>query len=362
MHTLSSQNDHDLQGIENPMVSRSGKTSNSILPYYHLLSPFQLTFITFHPEDLENYFFITSLAPDFMTYSALEKNEIERYLTAKTHQHNFYELLFVLEGTLFQKIENQRHLYTPGSCCLLNRNVKHTEEYSTDFRAIFLEMSEEFLQEIFASLSLSYFEVEKEHKTTQLEEFLSQNIYNSQNYDKNYIDLIPVQDSTWITQNVHNLFEQMTFEILNPHFGSSFLIKGLFFKLLHILSDPVNYETTPVKIGTMAENFIFNKISELMSNTNGRITRSELSHTLNYSGVYLNNITKKYTGLSIFEYGMTFCMKKAIELLLDTSISISEAALELGFSNRSHFYKIFQETYHITPAEYRKKYSTDKHL
>lgn len=361
MHTLSSKKSHDLRDIDNPMVSRSTKSSNSILPYYHLLSPFQLTFITFHPDDLENYYFITELAPDFMMYTALKKNEIQRYLTDKKHQHNFYELLFVLEGSLFQKIENQRHLYTPGSCCLLNRNVQHTEEYSTNFRAIFLEMSEEFLQEVFASLSLSYFNVEKEHKPTQLEEFLSQNIYNNQSYDKNYIDLIPVQDSTWITQNIHNLFEQMTLEILNPHFGSSFLIKGFFFKLLHMLSDPSNYETTPVKIGTQTENIIFNKISELLSTTNGRITRSKLSETLNYSGVYLNNITKKYTGLSIFEYGMTYCMKKATELLLDTSVSISEAALVLGFSNRSHFYKIFQETYHVTPAEYRKKYNMDRH-
>lgn len=230
----------------------------------------------------------------------------------------------------------------------------HTEEYSSDFRAIFLEISEEFLREIFDNLSLCYFEAEKEHKRTKLEEFLFQNIYAEKIYDKNYIDLIPIHDDAWVIQHVHNIFEQITGELLTPHYGSSFLIKGLFFKLLHLLSDPDNYETTPVSIGTQSENRLFNEITKLMTDRNGRITRSELSEQLNYSGVYLNNITKKYTGLSIFDYGMTFCMQRAKELLLDTTMSISDIALSLGFSNKNHFYKLFCETYDMTPAEYRK--------
>ena len=94
-----------------------------------------------------------------------------------------------------------------------------------------------------------------------------------------------------------------------------------------------------------------------MVQTNGRISRQELVSSLHYSGVYLNNIVKKYTGLSIYDYGMTFCMKKTAELLVSSDLSISEIASSMGFSNRTHFYKVFQGTYHMSPYEYRKKHT-----
>ncbi|MGE9965791.1 helix-turn-helix domain-containing protein [Fusicatenibacter saccharivorans] len=52
---------------------------------------------------------------------------------------------------------------------------------------------------------------------------------------------------------------------------------------------------------------------------------------------------------------MTFTLKKAEHLLSDTTASISSIALQLGFNNRTHFYKIFKGKYGITPGEYREK-------
>ena len=68
-----------------------------------------------------------------------------------------------------------------------------------------------------------------------------------------------------------------------------------------------------------------------------------------------NTIVHKYTGMCLYDYGMTFTLKKAEHLLSDTTASISSIALQLGFNNRTHFYKIFKKKNGIPPGEYRKK-------
>ena len=100
--------------------------------------------------------------------------------------------------------------------------------------------------------------------------------------------------------------------------------------------------------------------SNLLEDTDGRISRSELEQILNYSGNYLNTIVKKYTHKCLFDYGQTFCMKKAATLLKETTSSISEIMEELHFTNTTHFYKCFKEHYHMTPNQFRIS-SKNKH-
>ena len=355
MYHFHSLETTDIKTLKEFLITNT--KDDSIPSLYQLKPPFQLYFLTFHPEDKENFYLTTTISPDFSIYFSQSKEEVMPYLTNSMHHHDYYELLFVLDGELYQNIENKRHLYTTGSCCLLNKKVQHTEEYSTDFRAVFLQLSDSFIHELHRNLSFNFFKIEKEHSSTFLEEFLVANLYESGNSTKNYIDFIPVQDNPWIIKNIHNIFELITIESLAPSIGSSSVIMELFCKLFHLLNSSENYMTTPMQIGTDAENRIYDMITDAMVQTNGRISRQELVSSLHYSGVYLNNIVKKYTGLSIYDYGMTFCMKKTAELLVSSDLSVSEIAASMGFSNRTHFYKIFQETYHMSPYEYRKKHT-----
>ena len=333
--------------------------NSSFNQYYHLTSPYNAVIETYRSDLDQPYFKISSFSPEHTSHSLIDATELlEKMKNRPLHQHDFFELLFVVDGTLYQNIENRRHLYIPGSCCLLNKNVRHTEEYSTDFRVIFFQFSDHFIKEIFSALSMNYFKAERDHKQTQMEQFLQQNLLNPGHTWKNYIDFIPTNDADWTVQNVHSIFEQITRELLSPQFGSSAAITSLFFKLFHLLDQPKYYQTSPVKIGTDSENLLFQKITRLMEKSNGRMSRHELESSLHYSGDYLNKIVKKYTGLAIFDYGMTFCMKRASSLLQYSNMTISEIARQLGFSNRTHFYKVFQNTFSLTPSEYRRVYRT----
>jgi AraC-like DNA-binding protein len=332
-------------------VSSSGKYD-----YYQLNAPFILQFETSHPESEDSALIFTTLAPEASFYSlqTLDDKNINTKVS-HLHQHDYYELVFVLEGEMYQIIEQHRHLYTAGSCCLLNRNIRHTEELSTDFRAAFLAMSYDFLHDLFRSDQTRYFDIERNRSETILEKFINTSFSTSTQNEKGYIDFILENNIEWVHKNIHDIFEQISNHIINPEVGSSLIIKGLFYRLLHLLDTSKDYRTTPIRLGTEAEAILFNEITKLVKETNGRITRSELEKVLNYSGDYINKIVKKFTGLNIFDYGMTYCLNEAIKLLIETNLSVTEIATKLNFSNRAHFYKQFQNSYGMTPKEYRKK-------
>ncbi len=355
---FSSLNEKNIDSIRHLSPAFSTSNTDTTLLRYHMDAPFRLEFYTFHPDDPDHYFAMTSLSPDEFFYSALTRQESQKKLEkAKLHQHDYYEFMFVLSGEVYQIIENKRHLYTAGSCCLLNKNVFHTEEHSTDYRIVFLDISDFFMRSLFADFSLCYFDIEKEHTSTGFETFLSRIFNRNDTNEKGYIDFIPKQNEPWLTAHIHGIFEELTKELLNPQLGSSSMIKGQISKLLSLLNQPENFENTPVQIGSDKENALFQELENIMITTNGKISRTDLEAELHYSADYINKICKKYTGLSLYYYGMSFCMQKAASLLLETSLTIEEIALSLGFNNRTNFYHQFKTVYHQSPAAYRKRFA-----
>ena len=335
-----------------PGPGRSGQASG-----YRLDKPLRIQLISYQPDSPEHYYTMTSLEPDLTVYMTMEKHEAGAILSSALHHHDFYELMFLLEGNVYQKIENQRHLYTAGSCCLLNRNVRHSEEYLEEygpFRLLFLQISEKYLKLIHDVFSMQLFQFEQKEELTDLEQFLRLNLSDGFSGEKDYVDFIPKKDMTWITANTHRLFDELTGELLAPAAGASFRMASLIVQLLQLLVSKENYTTAPVRIGSAKENELFEEIETYMELSHGRISRNELSQILHYSGSHMNRIVQKITGLSISEYGTSICMKEVARLLRTTDMPIQEIAQEMQFSNRTHFYQKFGEIYHMTPAQYRK--------
>ena len=45
------------------------------------------------------------------------------------HHHEHLEIMYVLSGSVTHKIEDKVYTYQSGQCCLMNKNIKHCEEY-----------------------------------------------------------------------------------------------------------------------------------------------------------------------------------------------------------------------------------------
>lgn len=80
----------------------------------------------------------------------------------------------------------------------------------------------------------------------------------------------------------------------------------------------------------------------------------ELARFSGMSESKLKRLFKQIFGLSVYTYYQTFRINEAAYLIKEQKLSVSEAGLRLGFTNLSHFSRIFEKQMGHKP----KKYST----
>jgi AraC-like DNA-binding protein/mannose-6-phosphate isomerase-like protein (cupin superfamily) len=319
---------------------------------YQIKVPFQITFISCSgglPQDLLS---ITTLSGQHdCHYQQTLSVHHKQYGAKNLHLHDYFELLVVLEGTIGQMIEDKEYFYTPGSCCLINRSLYHLENYTDRAKVLFIGFSVDFIKELFEQCNTADFPQEKEILNSSFYKFIMDDIKNPGS--KTYLDFIPALGNQTSVQMLHDVNTSIMEVMLHPTFGATHQIKGLFSLLIASLSNPEYFHCSKILLEENSDVLIFARISHLIEERSGRVTRDELSRQLNYSGDYINRIVNKFTGLCLFDYSMNFCMKKAADELLHSKKTIGEIANDLHFSNRTHFYKLFKEKYGMTPKEFR---------
>ena len=91
--------------------------------------------------------------------------------------------------------------------------------------------------------------------------------------------------------------------------------------------------------------------------TNLSLNLKELSQSLNVHPAYLSREFSKYfDDLSFGEYIRKLRIEKAMQLLEDPKYSLAEIAYLTGFSDQSHFNRIFKKHTGKNPSEHRKSF------
>ena len=276
-----------------------------------------------------------------------------RLLTRPQHGHSFIEIMFVLSGTLTNEVGEQVYTYKKNDCCIMNRNMNHSERFDTDHQVLFLMVSDELLAELLRTA-----ELEQSPQGRRLAASLIGQIAGTTGseevMDKVYLDCFPVLPEAQIDAVTVPLFNDLLIKLIEQPVGYTYQVKGNLLALLNLLLDPALYSVEKISASYRPQEFIYTKIDHLMKASRGRYTRDQLSEQLHYTGEYINRIVKRYTGQSITDYGRSIMLEESCRLLRDTDASVSEIITNLGFSNRSHFYRLFTEQDHITPKEYRQ--------
>lgn len=83
------------------------------------------------------------------------------------------------------------------------------------------------------------------------------------------------------------------------------------------------------------------------------ITLVQLAEQLKVSPQYLSRILSDTTGVSYSEYLCTLRLRRAAELLINTSLSVTEVCFACGYQNLSNFLRSFKKAYNVTPGMYR---------
>ncbi|WP_222429926.1 helix-turn-helix domain-containing protein [Paenibacillus cremeus] len=85
------------------------------------------------------------------------------------------------------------------------------------------------------------------------------------------------------------------------------------------------------------------------------LSRDDISEHVFLSPDYLSRLFKKETGISLNDYMIEERFKYAKELLISTDMPISSIAAAIGYTNFSHFSKMFKRVTNMNPLEFRKK-------
>lgn len=262
----------------------------------------------------------------------------------KDHQHDYYELMYVLEGSVEQQIENSTYVYQRGEGCFINRNTKHRELSGTDFFVVYLCLSKEYVWEL----------IEEAGKTSgNIYRFLRSSMEEKSFYKKDYLYISVKENEDGITQT-RNIFEKMTRELVEKESGYLHIFHGLVERLFGVLQNKEFYQVLHITLDSSVEEQLFEQIKRLIEQNPEKYSRQELAKELNYSGDYLNKIVKKFTGLTITHYCQKVLLKKAKALLQENGMSVSAVMAEVGFKNSSHFYELFKKEFGVLPGECRK--------
>ncbi len=69
---------------------------------------------------------------------------------------------------------------------------------------------------------------------------------------------------------------------------------------------------------------------------------------------------KKNSPYTFTKYLQRRRLLQAAHLLTETTEPIEQIIVDVGYENSSHFHRLFRGEYHMTPREYRKKYSGEE--
>ena len=90
-------------------------------------------------------------------------------------------------------------------------------------------------------------------------------------------------------------------------------------------------------------------------NYSSKLSLQDLAQTFSYNRTYLSSYFKKYIGIGFYEYLTKIRFQHAVWELSSTDESLTQIALKSGFPDLKTFNRLFRETFHMMPAEYRSR-------
>ncbi|PUZ24813.1 AraC family transcriptional regulator [Chitinophaga parva] len=260
---------------------------------------------------------------------------------APGHVHSFFELVYVLEGTGIQCINNHEFSYFPNHMFLITPEDCHAFKVQTATRFFFMRFNDAYI----ASGSLKA-DRQRHRAFNQRLEFILQ----SANHQPGCI--LWKQDDKLL---MRPLLEAMARELSNRELYSQEIIEQFVNTVLWIVVRNIA-RTLPQKVDAVSAE----KTQDILQYIHTNIYEPEMLRapviaghfgiSVNYLGKYF----KKHTAETLQQYITTYKLKLVEKRLLHSDMRINEIAMELNFADESHLNRIFKKYQGMSPTAYRK--------
>ncbi len=169
-------------------------------------------------------------------------------------------------------------------------------------------------------------------------------------------DPIFFNEANLYTNNLQHLVNLLIRESREKKGGYKHLLESLstqiIVELLRNTGNNANEKINRREIG--AQLSILRVVEYLHDNYNQDFSNEELLNIANLSPYYFIRLFKKETGRTPHQYLVELKIDKAKELLSYSNYSVTEICFLCGFTEHSHFSKVFKKITGSTPLNYRK--------
>lgn len=263
---------------------------------------------------------------EFKTLDECEKKE---------HEHNFFELVYILSGTGTQCINNSSSRYHAGHMFLITPEDCHSFDIETTTEFFFLRFSNIYIQ----SNSIHTDNVQRL-------EFILQNANHQPGCIlKNQIDKSLVKP----------MVEAVIREYVNRDFYNKELIQHLVNTLIVVVARNIA-KYLPQHVDEQTDEKAVDILQYIQRNIYypEKIRTEEISKQFGVSESYLGRYFKRQTNETMQQYITGYRMKMIEHRLMHSDMRMGEIVEELGFTDESHLNKFFRKQKGVSPTVFRK--------
>jgi YesN/AraC family two-component response regulator len=264
------------------------------------------------------------------------KRNSEPFNMDQRHYHNLFEIYYLLKGERNYFINQRSYHVKKGDLVLINKNILHKTSTIDSKNPEHERILIQFDEQLFSSLAA---------------EMKSAELFKVFEKKENVLSLNPEQQ-LWLEEELFKLTAESK-KKNNPE--NSLAVKLIIAEIL-ILIKRISAKSAAqnLKYPDQKHENISKIAAYISQNYENKLSLSSLAEKFNYSPAYLSRAFKEVTGFNFVEYKNNVRIKEASKLLLQSELSVTEIATEVGFNNITHFGRIFKEITDLSPLEYRK--------
>lgn len=245
---------------------------------------------------------------------------------SKSHFHDYFEIYYLESGERYHVIDDNIYCIHPGEMALFAPYVMHHSYSSKDVQ--FKRLLVYFRRE-----SILHPEMIK-----ALEE--SGGIYKLELKEK---------------QIIYQALKELLHEEVNPGSYQEVRMVSLLNNMLVTLLRNTHPCVKPEK-----QQRVTSIINYIHTHYQEDLSLDRLSQQFFISSYYLCREFKRFTNTTIIQYINTIRILNAQRMFMETDKNITEISKELGFSNITHFERVFKSITGMSPSQNRKLYHEGK--
>ncbi|MFC0182280.1 AraC-type DNA-binding protein [Pseudarcicella hirudinis] len=259
------------------------------------------------------------------------------------HVHNFFELVYIVEGTGVQCINDNKFHYRPEHFFLLMPQDCHSFEVKTVTKFFFIRFNDIYLkaqkiQNPYGALN----------DWTRKLEFIFQNTNHLPGCIlKNKTDKLLVKA----------LIDAIIREHINQQQYHQELVQQIVNTLITIVARNISFNTPQITKKSVVNEVPLDILHYIHQNIYmpENLKVEQIAAHFNISATYIGEYFKKHTGENIQQYITNYKLKLVETRLQYSDLRMNEIAYELNFTDESHLNRIFKKYKGISPSEFRKQ-------